>query len=396
MSHVFALRNSCVVVVFATAIAGCATNMFVPPPMSEPSPVFTQPPPPAPAAVIEQREVSPVGTSPVLARSAPGVSSHLYKLWYATNRVPVMAKSEVVDYSAKWDDKAVHYGSLYAEIPTDFLDQQASMGFLARLFRTAEAKLRLTKPNSVSADSLSADIRQALMSQEPDERQVLIYLHGFNTTYKEAAQRAASIGYQLKIPTTAFFSWPSQGGMLKYLTDKDMAQLSEDSIADFILQIAEQSQATKVHLIAHSMGNYALLGAMYRPKMQQAIRDGLRFGQIILAAPDVDTARFRKDAGVFAVIADRVSLYVSDGDVALETSKKLAPGQARAGLRPPVVVIKNIDTIDVSTTNLTALGHSYVSAEVAVLNDMHSLIMHNEPPKKRAYVLPKDDYWQLK
>jgi esterase/lipase superfamily enzyme len=387
MNHAFALRKCCVVVVFATAIAGCGTIVAPPP---APSPVVMPPPPPPPPPPI------PVTVTSVEAGPAPAVSSYFYKLWYATNRTPVMAQGEVVDYSAKWDDKAVHYGSLYAEIPADYLEKQASMGFFARLFRTSEAKLRLTKPNSVSADTLAAEIRKEVMSQGQDDRHVLIYLHGFNTTYKEAAQRAASIGYQLKIPTTAFFSWPSQGRLLKYLTDKDMANLSEDSIADFILQVAEQSHATKVHLIAHSMGNYALLGAMYRPKMQQAIRNGLRFGQIILAAPDVDTSYFKKDAGVFTSIADRVSLYVSDGDEALRASKKIAPGQDRAGLRPPVVIVKNIDTIDVSTTNLTALGHSFVSAEVAVLKDMHSLVMHNEAPQKRAFVVQKADYWELK
>lgn len=385
MNHAFSLRKCCVVVAFATAIAGCATIVAPPP---APSPVEMQQPPPL-------RPV-PVTVAPVEPGPAPAGSPYFYKLWYATNRVPVTVQGEVVDYSAKWDSKTVHYGSLYAEIPADYLEKQASKGFFARLFRTSEAKLRLTKPNSVSADTLAAEIRKEVMSQGPDGHHVLIYLHGFNTTYKEAAQRAASIGYQLKIPTTAFFSWPSQGGLFKYLTDKDMAVLSEDSIADFILQVAEQSHATKVHLIAHSMGNSALLGAMYRPKIQQAIQNGLRFGQIILAAPDVDTSIFKKDAGVFTSIADRVSLYVSDGDQALKLSKKLAPGQDRAGLRPPIVIVKNIDTIDVSTTNLTALGHSFVSAEVAVLNDMHSLVMHNEAPQKRAFVIQKADYWELK
>lgn len=360
----------------------------------------TEPPPPAPAPVVEAPSPPPSVPVPVAPPPPPQIQPvanqpFLYKLWYATNRTPVSAKGEVVDYSQKWDAQHIHYGQIYAEIPEDFLKQNSKTGFFDRLFRTSEAKLRLTKPNETESAAFVRQLKSHLNDVPVDERQILIYLHGFNTTFKEAAQRAASIGYQLKMPTTAFFSWPSQGGIANYWADKDLAELSQDSIADFILKAHAESGANRIHLIAHSMGNYALLGAMYRPKMQRAIANGLRFGQIILAAPDVDTEKFKKDAAIFSEVAERVSLYVSDGDKALNMSKKVAAGRARAGLRPPIVVVKNIDTVDVSSTNLTLLGHSFVSAEVSVLSDMHSLILHNEPPAKRSRINKKNDYWEL-
>lgn len=376
----------------ALILAGCASNarlsatprpdpnMPVAAPAPAPEPVASPPPLPAPVVPqAERAEFKPL----------------LYKLWYATNRVPVQSKGEVVDYSPKWDRQGTHYGKLYAEIPEDYLKEVNNPGWLGRFFPTSEAKLRLTKPNELDSQAFLDQLRNDMKGVGPGERQILIYLHGFNTTFKEAAQRAASIGYQLKMPTTAFFSWPSQGGMRKYIADKDLADLSLDDIADFILKAHSESGATRVHLIAHSMGNYALLGAMHRPKMQQAIKDGLRFGQVILAAPDVETEKFKRDVRVFSGISERVSLYVSDGDIALKTSKKLAAGLARAGLRPPVLVLKDIDTVDVSSTNLTLLGHAYVSQEIAVLNDMHSLILHNAPPESRIRLTRKDEYWEL-
>lgn len=367
---------------------GCAT-VQPPPPAPPPVPVAEAAPPPVAAVPPPLPTTSPV-------EPPAAFKPVLYKVWYATNRMPVVAKNEIVDYAPRMDRDHIHYGNIYAEIPADFLEKSIHRGWFERLFPTNEAKLRLTKPNEIDSQVFVDELRKNLRGAAPEDNQVLIYLHGFNTTFKQAAQRAASIGYQLKMPTTAFFSWPSQGGVAKYVADKDYAQFSEDSIADFIIKIHAESGAKQIHLIAHSMGNHALLGAMLRPKMQQAIKDGLRFGQVILAAPDVETETFKKDVGVFAGISDRVSLYVSDGDLALTSSKKLAADLPRAGLRPPVVVVKTIDTIDVSSTNLTLLGHAFVSEEIDVLNDMHSLILHNDPPAKRMNIVKKDDYWELK
>ena len=42
-----------------------------------------------------------------------------------------------------------------------------------------------------------------------EEPHALLYLHGYNTSFEEAAIRAAQIGFDLKVPgATAFFSWP--------------------------------------------------------------------------------------------------------------------------------------------------------------------------------------------
>lgn len=383
----------CIALAFALVLAGCAGIRPAGPELVPAAPA----PPPAPAPVSVPM---PVEMPPPAATKAPQAESRdfnplLYKLWYATNRVPVVSKGEIVDYAPKWDQRAIHYGNIYVEIPEDYIKKVNSSSWLDKYFPTWEAKLRVTKPNEVDAQVFVAQLKNALKDADPKERQVLIYLHGFNTTFTEAAQRAASLGYQLKMPNTAFFSWPSQGKVPSYEKDRDLAELSQDSIADFIIKAWRELGATRIHLIAHSMGNYALLGAMYRPIMQQAIKDGLRFGQVILAAPDVESQRFKKDAGVFGGIADRVTLYVSDGDKALKASKRIAAKMDRAGLRPPFVVVKSIDTVDVSSTNLTLLGHAYVSQEVAVLNDMYSLILHNDPPAKRMNVVRKDEYWEL-
>jgi hypothetical protein len=61
------------------------------------------------------------------------------------------------------------------------------------------------------------------------------------------------------------------------------------------------------------------------------------------------------------------------------------------------MVIPDIDTLDVSSVNLTLLGHSYVADEIPVLEDMNKLIFHNNPPNKRTRIRSAGNgtYWVL-
>lgn len=310
--------------------------------------------------------------------------------------MPNDRRDESKGYSTQ-SDYRVHYGKVFVEIPDDFLQSLRSENWLKRLiFKTAETKLKVRNRVPLSLVDFIADVKDEMGKQSSDERIALIYLHGFQTSFDEAAQRAASIGYQLKIPMTAFFSWPSRGAVAGYEADKNSVDASTDQLASFLIKFARESGATRVHLIAHSMGNYALLQTMFRPIMQQAIGCGLRFGQIILAAPDVDSRVFMRDAHLFTQVADRVTLYASSRDIALISSRTLADFP-RAGLLPPPMVIPDIDTLDVSSVNLTLLGHSYVADEIPVLEDMNKLIFHNNPPNKRTRIRSAGNgtYWVL-
>ncbi len=78
-------------------------------------------------------------------------------------------------------------------------------------------------------------------------------------------------------------------------------------------------------------------------------------------------------------------------------SKKLAD-YPRAGLLQPPTIVPGIDTLDVSTVDLTWLGHSYVATEIQVIEDINKLILYNDPPRRRSRVLPATDgpYWVLR
>jgi esterase/lipase superfamily enzyme len=231
--------------------------------------------------------------------------------------------------------------------------------------------------------SFWAKVKGELDRQDPTERQALIYIHGYNVDFQAAAIRAAQIGFDLKVPgAMAFFSWPSRGLPDQYMADEATIEASESAISSFLIHWAKMVDAERLHVIAHSMGNRGLLRAMQRIQANAARYTRARFGQIFLAAPDVDANLFCDLATLYPQLSARTTLYVSPADRAVELSRWLH-GAARAGFTPPVTIVKGIDTVDVPGFDLTSLGHSYFAEAEGVLHDMFDLLRHGAPPEER-------------
>jgi esterase/lipase superfamily enzyme len=121
-------------------------------------------------------------------------------------------------------------------------------------------RLKLRSTSEMRAQAYWKAIGSQLRKLAPDERHALIFVHGYNVSFENAALRAAQIGFDLSIKgVMAFFSWPSQGTVDGYLADGATIEVSEDMIADFMTDFVERSNATTVHIIAHSMGNRGVL-----------------------------------------------------------------------------------------------------------------------------------------
>jgi len=365
----------------ASAARGCDGGVAVPASMPTAPPPVPAAPPPVPV--------------PTPTPAAPATKGVVYPVWYGTNRKPSAGKAL---YSAELAS-TVEYGKIFVEFPAEYFELLAKEGWISRYFKSAETALRLRPPIPMKRDGLIADMHDELRKLSREDKVALVFLHGFNTTFVQAAQRAASLGYQLKMPVTAFFSWPSLAGENTahyYLTDFDLISLSETAIAQFIADVVRGSGAQRVHLIAHSMGNEALLRVVDGPLKAAAKKYKFRLGQIILAAPDVDKEALEKKAKAYTEIAEGVTLYASTGDVALNFAKGFRPTRHRAGLLPPAVRAKGIEVIDVGAVNLGVLGHAYVADELPVLHDMLELVTRGTPVGQRCRTSRhKDGHWVL-
>ena len=313
----------------------------------------------------------------------PEFSGTCYPVWFGTNRKPIDAANPGKGFGSDFDE-VMHFGKRIVRIPTTHRPGELGSPLWRRLLLRVDDRITLDPATVLAPDAFTRDVRNFLAGLDPNDRNVLVYLHGFNTSFDEAAARAAQLGFDLKVAgITVFYSWPSRGNVSAYLSDLSSIESSEEHIASFLVKVTALAERGKVHLIAHSMGNRGLLRAMHRATTQAALRSGARFGQIFLSAPDVDANLFKQLAGVYPLVADRTTLYVADQDKAIAALEWLTD-EGRAGGAPPVLVLPGIDTIRVHGTSLFRLGHSYFAEEPDVLRDIRAQLQWREPPEKRA------------
>jgi esterase/lipase superfamily enzyme len=324
----------------------------------------------------------------------------LYPLWYGTNRKPIDPNDISKEYSGDRDDR-IHYGSCQVAVPKSHKIGSTGSGWWQRLLTSTDDRLKLDRSslNLLNEANFLASIKQALGGHDDNERSALVFIHGFNVSFEAAALCAAQIGFDLQVPgIMAFYSWPSQGKLAGYIPDGAAIEASEKYITEFLLNLAQKSDVNKIHVIAHSMGNRGLLRSMQRILTQVQSTSEVPFGQIFLAAPDVDPDIFQDLANAYSRLAERTTLYVSGKDKALATSGIIFDNP-RVGFSPPIRVFDGIDTVEVSNIDLTWLGHGYFADARAVLQDMHELLLDNTPPESRFGLQPAQvgtqKYWVI-
>ncbi|WP_197279937.1 alpha/beta hydrolase [Bosea sp. AAP35] len=174
-----------------------------------------------------------------------------------------------------------------------------------------------------------ADVRREILRRPPAERDVLVFVHGFNTNFADAAFRFAQIIHDSGFKgVPVLFTWPSRGQLLAYPYDRESAYYSRDFLERNLRAIARDLGTTRMDILAHSMGTLLTLEAV----RQAAIRGDGTFGgklrDIILAAPDVDLDVFRTQ---MAEIKRPVTIFVSADDRALDFSRRFAGDKTRLG-----------------------------------------------------------------
>jgi esterase/lipase superfamily enzyme len=310
-------------------------------------------------------------------------SGTCYPVWFGTNRRPLDPADPGKGFGSEVDER-IHFGKRIVRIPSSHRIGELGSPLWKRLLLQVDDRITVDPATVLAREAFERDVRRFLAGLDASDRNVLVYIHGFNTGFDDAARRAAQLGFDLKVPgITVLYSWPSRGSVSGYLADLSAIEASEAQIADFLIAVSALADRGKVHIIAHSMGNRGLLRALHRATAQAALRAGTRFGQIFLSAPDISVAAFRQLASVYPQVAERTTLYVADQDRALAALEWFTEGGSRVGGSPPVLVLPGIDTVRVRDNSLFRLGHSYFAEEPDVLRDIRAQLYWREGPERR-------------
>jgi esterase/lipase superfamily enzyme len=364
----------------ALALSACiATPPSTPPSVAGAQTAGTQAtaaPAPDAAEAVRMRSVRGDASCP------PEFSGTCYPVWFGTNRKPLDAADPGKGFGGEIDDR-IHFGKRIVRIPSSHRTGELGSPLWKRLLMNFDDRITVDPATVMPEDAFARDVRAFIAKLDPADRNVLVYIHGFNTSFDDATLRAAQLGFDLKVPgITVLYSWPSRGSTSAYLSDLSAIEASEAQIAEFLVGVTALADKGKVHIIAHSMGNRGLLRAMHRATTQAALRTGTRFGQIFLSAPDVNATLFKQLASVYPQIAERTTLYIADQDKAIAALEWMTE-DVRVGAAPPVLVLPGIDTVRVHGSSLFQLGHSYFAEEPAVLRDIRAQLYWKESPARR-------------
>lgn len=350
----------------------------------------SQPPRPMPV----ESSAPPTPTTVANPNVAKGNEFDQVRVFFATDR----KADENIHFGGERGAE-ISYGSVFVSIPREHQVGAIERPSIWRLEFSEDPRehMMIVRQTTTDREDFFSDLRESLARGGSESS--FLFVHGYNVAFDDAARRTAQITYDLNFRgAPVFYSWPSQASLQGYTTDENNVQWSEANLKGFLLDYAQHSGAKDLYLIAHSMGNRALTGAVKSLFAEHPELKG-RFKEIILTAPDIDADIFKRDiAPALAAGCDKITLYVSDSDKALLASKKVH-GYPRAGdSAPGVVVAAGIETVDASGLDTSFLEHSYFASSGTVLKDIRKLVLEQLRAAQRGLEKLSTagaDYWKI-
>lgn len=175
--------------------------------------------------------------------------------------------------------------------------------------------------------ALSAQLRRL----PPAERDVLIYVHGFNQSFADGVLRMAQLTHDLQLKGAALhFSWPSAANPFAYAYDRDSAMYSRDALEE-VIALADVPEARRVAIIAHSMGALLTMESLRQMAIARPGSVAREVDGVILISPDIDVEVFRTQAERIGKLPRTFAVFLSDRDRALGLSARLTGLPVRLG-----------------------------------------------------------------
>jgi esterase/lipase superfamily enzyme len=265
----------------------------------------------------------------------------------------------------------------------------------------------------LGSKAMFADL-QAVMSSSSD---VLVYIHGFNVSWKDAVGSALALQEMLnnckerdpaQSVLVVLFTWPSDGQALpfvSYKSDRSEARGSSGAfgrgllkLRDFLFEVCKTGGiqcGQNIHLLCHSMGNYLLQEALQRlDDFTPGNALPRFFEQIFMCAPDVDDTVFEPGQPMARLpeLARCVTVYHNRHDKAMFISDYTKGNPERLGCNGaarPGQLHNKVQQVDCTgvVTGEGFVEHSYyqvgyVNADIRLSLDGATL----DDPRRRRVV----------
>jgi esterase/lipase superfamily enzyme len=190
----------------------------------------------------------------------------------------------------------------------------------------------VTRAEALAGPSdFGADLRRELAQRPADQREVMVFVHGFNNTFADGLYRTAQIRHDFNIPGVAVhFAWPSAGNALGYAFDRDSALFARDGLETLLREIVAAG-SNRIVLVAHSLGSSVTMEALRQLRIGGRTDVLNRISGVILMSPDIDIDLFRSQAMRIDPLPQPFVIFTSQRDRALRISAAITGQRSRLG-----------------------------------------------------------------
>lgn len=302
-------------------------------------------------------------------------------VWGPSGNAPAIAEKPVFFVTDRTPDDATWRYGLHWGMTAQCGDSVVRVPAAQTPPQPVSASLPAGKACDATAD-LAAFVAR-IKAAAGDCRQVLLLVHGYNTTFRSALLNAGQLANDTQWScATVLFSWSSEGLFNRYVADVERSGYSVPLLIALLRELRRQD--VTVNILAYSMGGRVALSALSGLCVQvqaDAARNAAAGSplvrQLVLAAVDVSTESGNDDFGKFlariAPCVGRTTVYASDYDIAMSTSRSLHGGVPRAGGAPLADLQyggKQVDMVDASMAPGGEVGHSYALLSYEMARDM--------------------------
>ena len=324
-----------------------------------------------------------IGTGIVLTLGVPASLAAIYAR-QQTEQPGAIVKEPVSAHRGE-----LTYGTCDVSIPKNHkigqLPRPLSL-FLIDLEAEDPSKTISVLSRDPAPDTVFFQLLEERMKESP-RGECFVFVHGYNNSFDNAAQRTAQLWYDLQFEgAPIFFSWPSRGATAAYTFDENEAAWAQTHFETFLRLLRDEESIKRIHIIAHSMGNRIVTGALGNLAATGDLKSqDCKFREVVLAAADIDADTFKTGiAPRFINQSPHVTLYASSNDDALKYSYKVHDYRRAGDATGGVMVLRGMDSIDASLLDTSFENHSYFAAQRSVVSDIELMLRNGLPPGNRG------------
>lgn len=343
------------------------------------------------------------------------------EVFYATNRLPVGPAASRIYTVAPSTDLHLGVGTIRVGDPGRTWEWLYELSTTSaeddeRPFLNLET---MREDATVSGDELSPEVLEWLAQVDAAlaraaDKDVIVYVHGANTTVERAAGQAAQLmHFTGRNSVVVLFAWPTAENFMRFPRDLQTALGAAPQLARLVALLSEHTRAESVDLFTYSAGS--TVGSEGAALVGRAVAAGApdpRLGEVYHAAPDANFRGFVDDLKDYIGIARRVSTSVNLNDSALRLAQAVTRS-SRAG-RPDMEELtpeateflldaardNGLEVIRVRPENMEGLAtrsHTFWYDDPWVSSDVLLMLLGHLPPAERGLEMGEGEagtrYW---